>query len=145
MTCENPKSRRPDHFIRLAYAPPRGPNRQGFLGHARKPKTYFGVGMSTDVPIPKEGVLFIKVGDILYPALWQKGDGAMNADLVFFWGGRCSRLYSATAIAGRVAKCRFGTGSAISTIWPALVPEMQNPPARDGSVPLKRLKVNLAC
>ena len=27
-----------------------------------------------------------------------------------------------------------GTGSAISTIWPALVPEMQNPPGRGGSV-----------
>jgi hypothetical protein len=28
---------------------------------------------------------------------------------------------------------RFGTGSAVSTIWPALVPEMQ--PGRVGSVP----------
>jgi hypothetical protein len=27
-----------------------------------------------------------------------------------------------------------GTGSAISTIWPALVPELQNPPGRGGSV-----------
>jgi hypothetical protein len=29
----------------------------------------------------------------------------------------------------------FGTGSAISTIWPALVPDMQNLPGRGGSVP----------
>jgi glucose dehydrogenase len=27
-----------------------------------------------------------------------------------------------------------GSGSAISTIWPALVPEMQNPPGRGGSL-----------
>jgi hypothetical protein len=58
----------------------------------------------------------------------------MNTNLVLF--GRRSRLYSARAIAGACgAKCRFGTGSAISTIWPALVPEMQNPPGRGGSVP----------
>ncbi len=57
----------------------------------------------------------------------------MNTNLVL--SGRRSRLYSARAIAGRGVKYRFGTYSAISTIWPALVPEMQNPPGRCGSVP----------
>jgi hypothetical protein len=52
----------------------------------------------------------------------------MNTNPVLF--GRRSRLYSAGAIAGRVAEMPVSHGSAISTIWPALVPEMQNPPGR---------------
>ena len=39
------------------------------------------------------------------------------------------------AIAVCVRKRRFGAGSAISTMGPALVPEMRNPSGRGGSVP----------
>src|SRR5215471_12764009 len=40
----------------------------------------------------------------------------------------------ALAQSGVCAKCRLGTGSAISTIWPALFPEVQNPHGRGDSV-----------
>jgi hypothetical protein len=105
---------------------------KGFLGTHGNPRTCFGLGVSTDVPICMEGVLCIKVGIYYDPALWQRGDRATNTNLVLF--GQRSRLYGASAIAWR-AKCRFGTGNAISTVWPALVPEMQNPSGRCGSVP----------
>jgi hypothetical protein len=59
------KSRLPDRFVIPHTRLREDQIAKGLLGTHGNPRTCFGLGVSTDVPIRRERVLFIKVGDIL--------------------------------------------------------------------------------
>jgi hypothetical protein len=65
MTCENVRKGggRPFHHTPIRVSEKTKSLRVSWA-HGN-PRTCFGLGVSTDVPIRKEGVLFIKVGDLL--------------------------------------------------------------------------------